>query len=58
MFSSNDTSAGRFVKVYPKDYRRAQEAMARIEAMGLSGDEAVMAAFEENKRDVARVSGS
>ncbi|HQK93589.1 MAG TPA: glutamate synthase large subunit [Armatimonadota bacterium] len=53
-----DTSAGRFVKVYPKDYRRAQEAMARIEAMGLSGDEAVMAAFEENKRDVARVSGS
>jgi len=32
--------------------------MERVQAQGLSGDEAVMAAFEENARDVARVGGS
>ena len=48
----------RFVKVYPRDYRRMQEALARARSDGLSGDDAVMAAFEENAHDLARVSGN
>jgi glutamate synthase domain-containing protein 3 len=50
--------APRFVKVMPKDYKRALLAFKEVEAAGLSGDEAVMAAFEMNKNDVARVSGN
>jgi glutamate synthase (ferredoxin) len=50
--------ASKFMKVMPKDYKRALEAMARVQAMGLSGDEAVMAAFEENKKDLSRVGGN
>jgi len=48
----------KFVKVMPKDYQRMLEAVQRAEAAGLSGDEAVMMAFEENKNDAARVSGN
>ncbi len=48
----------KFVKVMPKDYKRALECMRRVEQTGLSGEEAVMAAFEENARDAARVGGS
>ena len=32
--------------------------MDRVMAAGLSGDEAVMAAFEENARDLARAGGN
>jgi glutamate synthase (ferredoxin) len=48
----------RFVKVMPRDYKRMQEAFARVAAEGLTGDEAAMAAFELNKNDTARVSGN
>jgi glutamate synthase (ferredoxin) len=48
----------RFVKVMPKDYKRMLEAIKRAEAAGLSGDEAIMVAFEDNKNDIARVSGN
>jgi glutamate synthase (ferredoxin) len=48
----------KFVKVMPTDYKRMLACMRRAEDAGLSGEEAVMAAFEENARDVARVSGS
>jgi len=48
----------KFVKVMPKDYRRMLEAVKRAEADGLSGDEAIMVAFEDNKNDAARVSGN
>jgi glutamate synthase (ferredoxin) len=48
----------KFVKVMPKDYKRMLSAMARVKLAGLSGDEAVMAAFEENARDASRVGGS
>jgi glutamate synthase (ferredoxin) len=47
-----------FVKVMPKDYKRMLEAFARVHAAGLSGEEAIMAAFELNKNDTARVSGN
>ena len=46
-----------FVRVIPHDYRRVLEAQARMRATGLSGDEAAMAAFEENARDLARAGG-
>ncbi|MBX5436193.1 MAG: glutamate synthase large subunit [Alicyclobacillaceae bacterium] len=51
-------AVGRFVRVIPKDYKRMLDAMARARRMGLSGQEAIMAAFEDNKNDLARVSGN
>ncbi|HOW64372.1 MAG TPA: glutamate synthase large subunit [Candidatus Paceibacterota bacterium] len=48
----------RFVRVVPKDYHRVLLALKRVKDAGLSGEEAVMAAFEENARDAARVGGS
>ena len=49
----------RFVKVLPKDYSRMLYAITSMEEAGLSGDEAVMAAFELNSADMAaRVSGN
>ena len=48
----------KFVKVMPKDYKRVLEATKRVMAAGLSGDEAVMAAFEQNAHDLARVGGN
>ena len=47
----------KFVKVLPKDYARVLEELKKAESKGLTGDEAIMAAFEENVRDVARVGG-
>jgi glutamate synthase (ferredoxin) len=47
----------RFVKVMPKDYKRVLESLKRVKESGLSGEDAVMAAFEENARDVARIGG-
>jgi glutamate synthase (ferredoxin) len=48
---------GKFVKVYPNDYRRVIETQKRFKAQGLADEEAVMAAFEQNVRDLARVGG-
>jgi glutamate synthase domain-containing protein 2/glutamate synthase domain-containing protein 3 len=50
--------APRFVKVMPKDYKRMLQAMREVERAGLSGEAAIMAAFELNKADAARVSGN
>jgi glutamate synthase (ferredoxin) len=47
----------RFVKVYPNDYRRVLETQKRFKAKGLPDEEAIMAAFEENSHDLARVGG-
>jgi glutamate synthase (ferredoxin) len=51
-------SAGRLVRIMPNDYRRMLDAQARMRAKGLPPEEAEMAAFEENARDEARVSGN
>ena len=48
----------RFVKVYPHDYKRAMEAMESVMKEGMAGDDAIMAAFEKNVHDPARVSGN
>jgi glutamate synthase domain-containing protein 2/glutamate synthase domain-containing protein 1/glutamate synthase domain-containing protein 3 len=47
----------KFVKVLPKDYARVLQSLKKVQSQGLSGDQAIMAAFEENIRDVARVGG-
>ncbi len=48
----------RFVAVVPRDYKRAIASLQRAHSQGLSGEEAVMVAFEENARDLARVGGN
>ena len=49
----------KFVKVLPKDYKRMLQCLAEVEAAGLKGAEALMAAFERNSQDLAaRVSGN
>ena len=52
-----DQLVPKFVKVMPKDYKRVLQSMNRMKESGLSGEQAVMAAFEENARDVARIGG-
>jgi glutamate synthase (NADPH/NADH) large chain len=47
-----------FVKVIPRDYKRMMESIQRVKASGLAGDEAILAAFEANVNDVARVGGN
>jgi glutamate synthase (ferredoxin) len=41
-------TAGKFLKILPQDYERVQHAVKRAEERGLTGDEAIQAAFEEN----------
>jgi len=53
-----DAMLPKFVKVLPKDYKRVLQALKRVQDAGLSGEDAIMAAFEENARDVARIGGS
>lgn len=47
-----------FVKVIPYDYQRMLSVLKNIEKTGVSGDDAFMAAFEQNKGDLKRVSGN
>jgi glutamate synthase (ferredoxin) len=58
VLSTWNKSLPRFVRVIPKDYERMLEAFKEVEASGLSGEDAVMAAFELNKNDRTRVSGN
>ena len=47
-----------FVKVMPKDYKRVLQSLERVKGLGMSGEEAIMAAFQENARDLSRVGGN
>ena len=47
----------RFVKVIPKDYKRMLKSLKEAKEQGLSGEDAIQAAFEANMRDIARVGG-
>lgn len=47
-----------FVRVIPKDYKRMMEQIAKVEARGLQGEAALLAAFEANMRDLSRASGN
>jgi glutamate synthase (NADPH/NADH) large chain len=48
----------KFVKIIPKDYKRMMEQIAKVQAQGLSGEQALLAAFEANMRDLSRVGGN
>jgi glutamate synthase (ferredoxin) len=52
------TKLPKFLRVIPKDYKRVLACLKRAHDQGLSGDEAIMAAFEENARDLSRVGGN
>ena len=52
-----DEFAPKFVRVMPKDYARMIESIRRVTAAGLSGEEALMAAFNDNAKDASRVGG-
>ncbi|MFB5267059.1 glutamate synthase large subunit [Paenibacillus enshidis] len=49
-----EASLQHFVRVIPKDYKRMLEQIEKVEASGLTGDEALLAAFEANMRELAR----
>ncbi|WP_346292718.1 glutamate synthase large subunit [Sphaerothrix gracilis] len=53
-----EARVAQFVKVMPRDYKRVLQHIQKAIADGLSGDDALSAAFEENARDTARISGS
>ncbi len=53
-----DAELPKFYKVFPRDYERMLECFRKVEETGLSGDEAAMAAFEENLKDLSRVGGN
>jgi glutamate synthase (ferredoxin) len=53
-----DDVSPRFIKVMPKDYQRMLDSIQLAEQDGQVGEAAVMAAFEANKNDEARVSGN
>ena len=52
------TMVGNFVKVMPIDYKRMLQAIKQISDQGIDGEEALMAAFDANNKDLARVSGN
>jgi glutamate synthase (ferredoxin) len=58
LLESWETQLPRFARVIPKDYKRVLACLKRAHDQGLSGDDAIMAAFEENSRDLARVGGN
>ena len=41
----------KFIKVLPKDYERMLSAIKQVEAQGLTGDEALLAAFDLNMKN-------
>jgi glutamate synthase (ferredoxin) len=47
----------KFVKVMPKDFKRMMEKIKEAEASGLSGEAALIAAFEANSKDASRLGG-
>jgi glutamate synthase (ferredoxin) len=53
-----DQSVSQFIRVMPRDYNRMLQCIKRAHEQGLTGEEAIMAAFEENARDLSRVGGN
>ena len=53
-----ESEKSKFLKVLPRDYERMLECFRKVEEQGLSGDDAAMAAFEENLKDLSRVGGN
>ncbi|MCB1279028.1 glutamate synthase large subunit [Prosthecobacter sp.] len=53
-----EQSVKQFVKVLPRDYARVLKALKKAKDDGLTGDDALIAAFESNSKDAARIGGS
>jgi glutamate synthase (ferredoxin) len=53
-----DSILPKWVKVLPHDFKRALEAEDKVRALGLTEDEAEMAAFEMNAKDASRAGGN
>jgi glutamate synthase (NADPH/NADH) large chain len=51
-------SLSQFVRVIPKDYKKMTQQIEKVHASGLSGEEALLAAFEANMRELARTGGN
>ncbi|MFM7806241.1 MAG: hypothetical protein ACKPGK_17350, partial [Verrucomicrobiota bacterium] len=51
------TAQSKFVKVMPRDYKRVLTALHKAQSEGLTGDDALNAAFEANSKDVSRTGG-
>ena len=47
----------KFVKIMPRDYKRVLQAIDKAKKAGLTGEEAINAAFEANARDISRLGG-
>jgi glutamate synthase (NADPH) large chain len=58
ILSNWEDNQSRFVRVVPKDYQRMMDAVKQAENDGLTGEEAIMAAFNQNSHDLVRVSGN
>ncbi|UVI31598.1 glutamate synthase large subunit [Paenibacillus spongiae] len=58
LLSNWEASLDNFVRIIPKDYKRMLEQIERVEQAGLTGEAALLAAFEANIRDLARVGGN
>ena len=52
-----DTILPKFVKIMPRDYKRVLQAIDEAKKAGLTGEEAINAAFEANSRDISRLGG-
>ena len=48
----------KFAKVFPKDYERMLNQIKKVEQQGITGEEALLAAFEANAKDLSRVGGN
>ncbi len=58
MIAAWEETVSRFVKVMPQDYKRVLTALKLAEDSGLTGDEAINAAFEANVHDASRAGGN
>lgn len=58
LLSDWEASKEKFVKVIPKDYKRMLQQIEKMEQSGLAGEEALLAAFEANMKELARVGGN
>jgi glutamate synthase (ferredoxin) len=57
MLESWDDWVSKFVRVMPNDYKRVLDAQREMKEAGMSVEQAVMAAFELNSHDRARIGG-
>ncbi|HTB62504.1 MAG TPA: glutamate synthase large subunit [Opitutales bacterium] len=48
----------KFAKVFPKDYERMLTQIKKVELQGFTGEQALLAAFEANAKDLSRVGGN